>query len=152
MAYFFDSIIGQSTLGDDKRPTRIVWENVGYSLLTWFFVYLCVAFGIKATGRITYVTMGLPIVMLFVFLGRAVSLEGSENGIDQYIRQPDWSVLSNKPGELVAIILFAIPTDFLAKKLTYPMRGMHIRHKIRQRFGRRQSLKFSFPSASLSAL
>lgn len=59
-AYFYNTIIGMSTLGDDLRPTRLVGKNVGYSFLTWTIIYLCVAFGLKWTGRITYFTMGLP--------------------------------------------------------------------------------------------
>ena len=69
----------------DMTPTRIVNENVGYSFLVWFVVFLCVAFGVRMTGRITYFTMGLPIVLLFIFLGKAVSLDGSEDGIEAYI-------------------------------------------------------------------
>lgn len=59
-AYFYDTIIGMSTLGPDLRPTRLVGKNVGYSFLTWTVIYFCVAFGVKTTGRITYFTMGLP--------------------------------------------------------------------------------------------
>jgi hypothetical protein len=49
------------SLGPDLRPTRLVWKNVGYSLMTWTIVYLCVAFGIKWTGRITYFTSKLSL-------------------------------------------------------------------------------------------
>lgn len=70
-SYFYDNIIGMETLGDDSKPTRIVWGNVGYSFLTWALVYLCVAFGVKWTGRISFVTMGLPLILLLVMLGRA---------------------------------------------------------------------------------
>jgi hypothetical protein len=31
--YFINKIIGAGTLGADGRPTRIVWDNVGYSAL-----------------------------------------------------------------------------------------------------------------------
>ena len=72
------------TLGDDQLATRMVWKNAGYSLLSWAVIYLCVAFGcLKATGRITHFTMGLPVILLFVFLGRAVSLPGAQSGIQE---------------------------------------------------------------------
>lgn len=83
--YFLDNIIGMGTLGEDLRPTRVVWENVGYSALTWFCIFLCLAFGLKWTGRITYITMGVPIVLLFVFLIRACTLPGASDGIRAYI-------------------------------------------------------------------
>ena len=73
------------TLGDDQLATRMVWKNAGYSLLSWAVIYLCVAFGLRATGRITYFTMGLPVILLFVFLGRAVSLPGAQAGIQEYV-------------------------------------------------------------------
>ncbi len=56
--YFNDVIIGSETVGDDQKPTRLVGKNVGYAFLSWTIVYLCVAFGLKWTGRITYFTMG----------------------------------------------------------------------------------------------
>lgn len=74
---------GASTVGDDGRPTRVVGANVGYSFLAWFLIWACLAGGTKWTGRITYFTMGLPIILLFVFLGKAVSLTGSSAGIEE---------------------------------------------------------------------
>ena len=65
--YFFNDIVGMGTLGDTLRPTRIVWENLFCLLFAWICIGSCVAFGIKWTGRIAYFTMGLPIVLLFVF-------------------------------------------------------------------------------------
>lgn len=60
-SYFYNNIIGMESLGPDLRPTRLVWKNVGYSLMTWVIVYLCIAFGIKWTGRITYFTSKLSL-------------------------------------------------------------------------------------------
>jgi len=113
--YFYDEIIGQSTLGDDQRPTRLMWKNVGYSFLTWVVVFFCVAFGIKWTGRITYFTMGLPVIMLFVFLGRAVTLEGAQDGIDVYIRNSNWDIFTEQPSiwsAAVAQIFFSLGITF----------------------------------------
>lgn len=57
MDYFYTQIIGLNTVGDDLRPTRVVGANVGYSALVWLCVWLCLAFGMKWTGRIAYFTM-----------------------------------------------------------------------------------------------
>lgn len=76
-------LAGASTLGEDGRPNRVVGANVGYSFFAWFLIWACLAGGTKWTGRITYFTMGLPIILLFVFLGKAVSLEGSSAGIEE---------------------------------------------------------------------
>jgi len=115
VTYFVNEIIGASTLGDDGRPTRVVGANVGYSALAWFLIWACLAGGTKWTGRITYVTMGIPIVLLFVFLGRAVSLEGSSDGIHEYIGIWDMSVLKDRPecwSTAVSQIFFSIGVTF----------------------------------------
>lgn len=93
VGYFLNDIIGMGTINfPDLSPTRVVPENVGYSFLAWFIIFLCVAWGLEWTGRITYFTMGLPIIIMFLFLGRAVSLPGSEDGIEKYIGEWDMQV------------------------------------------------------------
>eukprot|EP00567_Pseudictyota_dubia_P005603 CAMPEP_0197441774 /NCGR_PEP_ID=MMETSP1175-20131217/7956_1 /TAXON_ID=1003142 /ORGANISM="Triceratium dubium, Strain CCMP147" /LENGTH=648 /DNA_ID=CAMNT_0042972105 /DNA_START=177 /DNA_END=2123 /DNA_ORIENTATION=+ len=115
--YFKSVIIGMDTLTEENgfRPNRIVPENVGFNALSWFIVFLCVAFGIKTTGRITYFTMGLPIILLFVFLGRACTLPGASAGIHQYIGIWDMSVLTENPEAwslAVSQIFFSIGVTF----------------------------------------
>ena len=95
--YFYNEVIGMETLGDDSRPTRAVGANVGYLLFSWMCIGLCLAFGIKWTGRIAYVTMGLPLVLLAVFFFRAVTLPGAAEGIHAYIGEWDFSVLRDRP-------------------------------------------------------
>lgn len=60
--YFVFDIIGASTVPDsgdnEQKPTRLVWKNVGFTFLSWFIIFLCVAWGVKWTGRIAYATNG----------------------------------------------------------------------------------------------
>lgn len=113
--YFVGEIIGAKTLGDDGRPTRMVWPNVGCAALVWVTCFFGTAFGVEWTGRITYFTMGIPIVLLFIFLGRGLTLEGYEEGIHEYIGIWDMSVLSEQ-GEVwstaVSQIFFSIGVTF----------------------------------------
>jgi len=113
--YFLDTVIGGKTVPDSNRPSRLVTANVLYTLMTWVVIFLCVAWGVKWTGRIAYLTMGIPIVLLFVFLGRAVSLEGSSDGIKEYIGIWDMSVLSTR-GEVWSVacsqVFFSIGLTF----------------------------------------
>ena len=79
--------------------------------ITFVFLYP----RIKVTGRIAYFTMGLPIVLLFVFLGRAVSLPGSSDGINAYIGVWDMSVLITQPecwSRAVSQIFFSVGVGF----------------------------------------
>lgn len=113
--YFYNVIIGMGTLGEDLRPTRLVGKNVGYSFLTWAVIYCCVAFGVKTTGRITYFTMGLPVILLFVFLGRALTLPGSDEGVDAYIHNSNWNMLTERPevwSKAVSQIFFSLSVTF----------------------------------------
>ena len=113
--YFYQTIIGMDTLGDDLKPTRLVGMNVFYSLLTWVVIYFSVANGLEATGKVTYVTMGFPLVILFVFLGRSLTLEGSGNGINEYIGESNWGIFSDHPeiwSRAVSQIFFSLGTTF----------------------------------------
>jgi len=95
----------------NRVPTRIEFTNVVYLGLTWILVGCCLAFGLKWTGRIAYVTMGLPVAMLLVFLIRALTLDNASEGVHQYFGVWDWSVLFNKPdvwSTAVAQIFFSI--------------------------------------------
>lgn len=94
--YFQDEIIGRKTIGEDGRATRMVWANVGYSAMVWFIIFICLAFGAKLTGQITYFTMGIPIVVLFTFLGKAFTLEGAGDGIEAYIGKWKMSALKEQ--------------------------------------------------------
>jgi len=115
VGYFMSNIIGSETVGEGGLPTRIVWANVGYSFIVWFSIWACLAGGARWTGRIAYFTMGFPIVMLFVFLIKAVTLDGAEDGIKEYIGIWDMSVLSERPdcwSTAVGQIFFSIGVTF----------------------------------------
>uniref|UniRef100_A0A7S1BHT6 Transporter n=1 Tax=Corethron hystrix TaxID=216773 RepID=A0A7S1BHT6_9STRA len=102
-------------MGFQPGSTGMVWANVAYAALCWFITFLCIAFGVKVTGQLTYFTMGFPILMLFIFLGRGASLEGSSDGIKQYIGIWDFSVLTKTPAvwsEAVTQIFFSIGITF----------------------------------------
>lgn len=115
VSYFYNDIIGMSTLGEDSRPTTVVAANVGYSVLVWICIWLCLAFGMEWTGRIAYFTMGLPILLLFVFLIKSVTLEGASDGIQAYIGEWDMSVLTEQPdvwSTAVSQIFFSLSITF----------------------------------------
>lgn len=107
-SYFFNDIVEQSTLGEDNRPTTLVGTNVGYSAASWFITWLCVAWGVRWTGRVTYFTMGLPIIILFIFLGRSLTLEGSMDGVKAYIGEFSGRTLNSKYLQCIDFCIFTI--------------------------------------------
>jgi len=113
--YFFGRVVGMESLDGSKTPTRLVGANVGYSFLVWVIVWACTAFGLKLTGRITYFTMGFPILLLFIFLFQGISLEGSADGIVEYIGRWDLGILHEQPlcwSEAVSQIFFSLSVTF----------------------------------------
>ena len=61
--------------------TGMVPETVGWCAFTWFLVWLCIWRGIGQTGRVVYFTMGFPILMVLVLVGRGASLPNANEGI-----------------------------------------------------------------------
>lgn len=59
----------------------IVPETAAWTFFAWFTVWLCLAKGVATTGKVVYFTMGFPIIMLFVLVGRGVSLPNARDGI-----------------------------------------------------------------------
>jgi len=113
--YFFNDVVGMETIGDNQLPTRIVYSNIWYLLIAWLCVGLCVAFGVGTTGKIVYFTMGMPIVSLFAFVIRAVTLEGAGVGIQSYIGEWDLTVLTQRPdvwSTAMSQILFSLGLAF----------------------------------------
>ncbi|KAI8260288.1 hypothetical protein K4K58_002045 [Colletotrichum sp. SAR11_239] len=64
--------------------TALLGETVGWTLFTWFLCWLCIFRGVGLTGRVVYFTMGLPIVVTIVLIGRSVSLENAGEGVKLY--------------------------------------------------------------------
>jgi SNF family Na+-dependent transporter len=118
--YFFHEVIGTYTLDEDRRPTRIVPLSVFYLALTWIIVGCCLGFGLKWTGRVAYVTMGLPCFLMLILLIRALTLPGASDGIHAYIGEWDLSVLFKKPdiwSAAVAQIFFSLGISVSAEQL-----------------------------------
>lgn len=76
---------GKVTSYTSYPGTGMVGETVGWTAFVWFLVYLCMYKGVGVTGRAVYITMGLPIIMLFVLIGRGVSLPNAVEGIKMYM-------------------------------------------------------------------
>lgn len=76
---------GSSVLSYVQYPaTGLVGETVGWTAFTWFLVWLCIFRGVGLTGRVVYFTMGLPIIITIILIGRSVSLENAGEGVRLY--------------------------------------------------------------------
>ncbi|KAE8866973.1 hypothetical protein PTNB73_05067 [Pyrenophora teres f. teres] len=64
--------------------TGLLGETAGWAIFTWFVTWLCVFRGVGMTGRVIYVTMGLPLVLIIILIGRGCSLPNAGDGIKLY--------------------------------------------------------------------
>ncbi|KAM0343577.1 hypothetical protein ACHAPU_008472 [Fusarium lateritium] len=72
-----------------------VGETVGWTAFMWVLVWLCMFKGVGTTGRVVYFTMGLPLVMIIIILGRSVSLPDARTGIKYYFAEWNGSKLAS---------------------------------------------------------
>ncbi|CAM1501348.1 Fc.00g105100.m01.CDS01 [Cosmosporella sp. VM-42] len=65
----------------------LISETVGWTAFMWFLVWLCMFNGVGTTGRVVYVTMGLPVLLIIILIGQAASLDNAIDGIKIYVGQ-----------------------------------------------------------------
>ncbi|KAG5336886.1 SC6A1 protein, partial [Acromyrmex charruanus] len=71
---------------------KIQWELLGCLIIGWLLVYFIIRRGLHQSGKIIWFSALFPYVVLFILLGRAVTLEGSYEGLLYYVT-PRWEEL-----------------------------------------------------------
>jgi len=61
--------------------------------ITWVAMYLCIFRGVRFVGKIVWLTVPLPWIMLLILAVRGLTLEGSLQGLAFYLN-PTWSELA----------------------------------------------------------
>lgn len=77
-----------------QYPGSIRWDLVACLVCAWILVYFAIWKSIKSSTKIRYFTASFPFVLIVIFLGRALTLEGAEKGL-QFFFRPNWSELKN---------------------------------------------------------
>ena len=90
---FFRNKVLQMSYGI-QHPGSIRWDLVACLICAWILVYFAIWKSIKSSTKIRYFTASFPFVLIVVFLGRALTLEGAEKGL-QYFFRPNWNELKN---------------------------------------------------------
>ena len=87
-SYFFkDYLTGGGYIG----PFRS--EILYMLILAWVLMYFCIFRGVKLVGKIVWLTVPLPWIMLLILAIRGLTLEGSMKGLAFYL-DPDWTQLA----------------------------------------------------------
>lgn len=71
----------------------IRWNIVVPLVVTWVVMYLCIFKGVRLVGKIVWLTVPLPWLMLLILTVRGLTLEGSMQGLAYYL-DPVWSELA----------------------------------------------------------
>ncbi|KAK6173320.1 hypothetical protein SNE40_016794 [Patella caerulea] len=101
--YVLDITEGVEHMGGVK------WELALCLLLAWVLVCICLANGIKTSGKAVYFTAFFPYIVLTILLVRGLTLEGSLDGI-RYFFTPKWEKLASAKvwGDAAVQIFFSL--------------------------------------------
>ncbi|CAG5113651.1 Oidioi.mRNA.OKI2018_I69.chr2.g7741.t1.cds [Oikopleura dioica] len=94
---FFENHVLHKTSGIDEFG-NIRWPLFGILLFTWVLIYLFVFKGTKSVGKVVYVTVIAPYVLLLALLIRGCTLSGAYNGIEYFLGlngKGDWGKLAD---------------------------------------------------------
>lgn len=78
----------------DFQTGSFNWQLTICLLVSWSAVFLCSFKGIKTSGKVVYVTVVLPYIVLAVLVVRFVTLPGSLEGLLHFFR-PRFEVLQD---------------------------------------------------------
>ncbi|XP_045204614.2 sodium- and chloride-dependent taurine transporter-like isoform X2 [Mercenaria mercenaria] len=70
----------------------IKWDICLCLILAWIVVYFCIWKGIRSSGKVMYVTVSSPYILMMILLIRGLTLDGAVDGIKYYL-VPDFSKL-----------------------------------------------------------
>ncbi|KJH44926.1 sodium-dependent acetylcholine transporter domain protein [Dictyocaulus viviparus] len=73
-------------------------------LLSWMAVFLCLFQGVKSSGKVVYVVVVLPFIIITVLLARLLTLEGSVVALLHFL-QPDWHAIQNLTEDQVQLYI-----------------------------------------------
>ncbi|KAM7542662.1 hypothetical protein Aperf_G00000016847 [Anoplocephala perfoliata] len=90
--YWERRVLGLSSGIDEIGSVR--WELALCLLLAWILVFLSIFRGIRASGRVLYITATAPFILMAILLGRTAALNGAKKGILYYM-QPKWDRLAS---------------------------------------------------------
>lgn len=77
-----------------EYPGGMRWELVACLICAWILVYFAIWKSIKSSSKVRYFTATLPFVLIIIFLGRALTLDGAQIGL-RYFFRPNWALLGN---------------------------------------------------------
>jgi NSS family neurotransmitter:Na+ symporter len=90
--FFFGKVLGISD--SIQHLGGIQWYLVLGNVVTWAVIFLVIFKGVKVVGKVVTWTVCIPWALILILIIRGVTLQGSANGLDFYLR-PNFSHLLN---------------------------------------------------------
>lgn len=75
-----------------EYPGGMRWELAACLVCAWVLVYFALWKSIKSSAKVRYITTTLPFLLIIVFLGRSLTLEGADKGL-RFFFKPEWELL-----------------------------------------------------------
>ncbi|KAH6680071.1 creatine transporter [Plectosphaerella plurivora] len=89
--FFMNEIVKPtSLLGEDGNykwygSMNVIGETAAWSFMIWFVTWMCMFKGVGLTGRVIYITMALPLIMIGILAVRSMSLPNASDGYKLYL-------------------------------------------------------------------
>ncbi|CAH1406669.1 unnamed protein product [Nezara viridula] len=90
--FFIGKLLKQSHGIEELGSVR--WELAACLLFAWIIVYFALWKSVRSSGRVLYFTATLPFILVLAFLGRSLTLEGADVGLD-FLFKPSWHLLKD---------------------------------------------------------
>ncbi|MFH1718839.1 MAG: sodium-dependent transporter [Planctomycetota bacterium] len=112
--FFNETYLGKIDIEEARFYLGAIrWNLVLPLIITWAAMYFCIFRGVRLVGKIVWLTVPLPWLMLAILAIRGLTLEGSMQGLAYYL-DPVWSELA-KP----VTWRYAIGQVFFSLSLAY---------------------------------
>lgn len=91
---FFTKTVLRESDNIDEGLGSPNWDLVVCLMMAWIIIAVILIKGIRSSGKASYFLAIFPYIVMFILLGRALTLPGSWDGI-VYFLKPQWSELLN---------------------------------------------------------
>lgn len=101
----------------------IRWELAACLLFAWIIVYFALWKSVRSSGRVLYVTATVPFLLVLAFLGRSLTLDGAEVGLD-FLFNPNWKLLADS--KVIKCSLTTCILILVFEDVVYGLNRLHV--------------------------
>ncbi|GAB4151234.1 MAG: sodium-dependent transporter [Planctomycetota bacterium] len=99
--FFMKDVLDFIPLGE-VGAGAVVWPVFIGLILTWVAIYFSIFKGVKTVGKVVWITVPLPALILVILIIRGITLPGSAKGLETFLT-PDFAALADPSVWLAAV-------------------------------------------------